>query len=67
MRSRRWWRRLGFKAMMVEGADRVLGWRSPDQVYRAASAPDLRLIPRNYRLSDDVGSASPTGAGTSGR
>ncbi len=46
---------LGFKAMMVEGADRVLGSRSPDQVYHAASAPDLRLIPRNYRLSDDVG------------
>jgi alpha-amylase len=47
--------RLGYGAMMVEGADRVLGWRSPDQVYRSASAPDLRLVPRNYHLSDDVG------------
>jgi alpha-amylase len=47
--------RLGFKGMLVEGADRVLGWRSPNYVYRAVSAPELRLIPRNYRLSDDVG------------
>jgi alpha-amylase len=47
--------RMGFKAMLVEGADRVLGWRSPNRVYLSASAPALRLIPRNYRLSDDVG------------
>jgi alpha-amylase len=47
--------RLGYPAMLVEGADRVLGWRSPNHVYRSASAPDLRLLPRNYRLSDDVG------------
>jgi alpha-amylase len=46
---------MGFKGVMVEGADRVLGGRSPNQVYRSATAPDLRLIPRNYRLSDDVG------------
>jgi alpha-amylase len=47
--------RLGFKGVLVEGADRVLGWRSPNYVYQAASAPGLRLIPRNYRLSDDIG------------
>jgi alpha-amylase len=40
---------------MVEGADRVLGWRSPNHVYQAAATPGLRLLPRNYRLSDDVG------------
>jgi alpha-amylase len=48
-------RRLGYEAMLVEGAERVLGWRSPNYVYEAASAPGLRLLPRNYRLSDDVG------------
>ena len=47
--------RLGFSAMLVEGADHVLGWRSPNYVYSAASAPQLRLLPRNYRISDDVG------------
>jgi alpha-amylase len=47
--------RLGYQAMLVEGADRVLGWRSANYVYEAASAPGLKLLPRNYRLSDDVG------------
>jgi alpha-amylase len=47
--------RLGFKAVMVEGADHVMGWRSSNYVYEAAGTPGLRLIPRNYRLSDDVG------------
>lgn len=46
---------LGFRAALVEGADQVLGRRSPNQVYAAAGAPGLRLLPRNYRLSDDVG------------
>ena len=48
-------RRLGYEAMLVEGADRVLGWRSANDVYEAASAPGLRLLARNYRLSDDIG------------
>lgn len=46
---------LGFKGIMVEGADHVMEWRSPNQVYAAAGTPALRLLPRNYRLSDDVG------------
>jgi alpha-amylase len=45
---------LGFDAMMVEGADAILGWRSPNYVYASKSAPSLRLLARNYRLSDDV-------------
>ncbi|MGH7526541.1 MAG: glycoside hydrolase family 57 protein [Gemmatimonadales bacterium] len=47
--------RMGYRAMLVEGADRVLGWRSPNYVYQSASAPGLRLLPRNYRISDDLG------------
>ncbi|MEP6571325.1 MAG: glycoside hydrolase family 57 protein [Gemmatimonadota bacterium] len=47
--------RLGFAGVMVEGADHVMEWRSPNHVYEAAGTPGLRLIPRNYRLSDDVG------------
>jgi alpha-amylase len=46
---------LGFDGILVEGADQVLGWRSPNYVYRSASAPGLRLLPRNYRISDDLG------------
>lgn len=44
----------GFTAMMVEGADHVLGGRSTNHAYASASAPRLRLLPRNYRLSDDI-------------
>ncbi len=47
--------RLGFSAMLCEGADHALGWRSANQVYAAQLEPRLRLLPRNYRLSDDVG------------
>lgn len=46
---------LGFRGMLVEGADHVLGWRSANHVYAATTAPALRLLPRNYQLSDDVG------------
>lgn len=47
--------RMGFRGMLVEGADRVLDWRSPNHVYESASAPGLRLLARNYRITDDVG------------
>jgi alpha-amylase len=45
---------LGFRGVLAEGADRVLGWRSPNFVYAARSAPALRLLLKNYRLSDDI-------------
>jgi len=47
--------RLGFRGILAEGADHVLGWRSANHVYAAVDAPALRLLARNYRLSDDVG------------
>jgi alpha-amylase len=43
----------GYLAVLAEGADAVLGFRSPDRVYRARGAP-LALLLRNHRLSDDV-------------
>lgn len=46
---------LGYQAVLVEGVERVLGSRSPNRVYGAAAAPALRVIPRNYRISDDIG------------
>jgi len=47
-------RDLGFETMLIEGAERALGWRSPNYVYKAKGI-DLRLLPRNYQLSDDIG------------
>jgi alpha-amylase len=45
---------LGYKAILAEGADRVLGKRSPNHVYRPAGCETLRLLLKNYRLSDDI-------------
>ncbi|MBT1686459.1 glycoside hydrolase family 57 protein [Dawidia soli] len=44
---------LGFTGMYVEGCDRMLAGRTPNALYRHATE-DLVLVPRNYRLSDDV-------------
>ncbi|MEM2009417.1 MAG: glycoside hydrolase family 57 protein [Thermosphaera sp.] len=45
---------LGYKAVVTEGVDRILGWRSPNYVYKAWGC-EARVLTRNYRLSDDVG------------
>ena len=44
----------GYKAILAEGWDKVLGWRSPNYVYRPAGCKNLRLLLKNYRLSDDI-------------
>ncbi len=44
---------LGFKTILAEGADHVLGYRSPDCVYHPPNVP-LRILLKNYRLSDDI-------------
>lgn len=46
---------LGFKTVLAEGADQVLGWRSPNWVYRPVSGPKMNLLLRNTGLSDDMG------------
>jgi len=45
---------LGYKAILAEGADHILGWRSPNYVYRAKTTKNLKLLLKNYKLSDDV-------------
>jgi alpha-amylase len=45
---------MGYKAMMVEGAKHVLGWKSPNYLYASAVDPTLRLIVRNMKYSDDI-------------
>jgi alpha-amylase len=44
----------GFKAIISEGADRILGYRSPNFVYRPPNSGKLKLLLKNYRLSDDI-------------
>ncbi len=43
-----------FNAIVVEGADHILGYRSPDFLYRPPNADGLKLLLKNYRLSDDI-------------
>jgi alpha-amylase len=45
---------LGFKTMLAEGADQVLGWRSPNFMYQPVGCYKLNLLLKNYRLSDDI-------------
>lgn len=45
---------LGFQAVLCEGADHLLGYRSPARLYCPPSRPDLKLLLKNYRLSDDI-------------
>lgn len=45
---------MGFRTMLAEGAKHVLGWKSPNYVYANAVDQKLRLLLRNYKLSDDI-------------
>lgn len=45
---------MGFKAMLTEGAKHIMGWKSPNYLYCNAVNPRLKLLLRNFRLSDDI-------------
>lgn len=45
---------MGYKGVMTEGAKHILGWKSPNYVYSAASAPKLKILLRNAKLSEDI-------------
>jgi alpha-amylase len=45
---------MGYQVILTEGADKVLGPRSPNFVYRPAGCAKIALLLKNYRLSDDI-------------
>ncbi len=45
---------MGFKICLTEGAKHVLGWKSPNYLYKAATAPKLKLLLTNDKLADDI-------------
>jgi len=45
---------MGYKAVLAEGADHVLGWKSPNFLYRPRGAKKTKLLLKNYKLSDDI-------------
>jgi alpha-amylase len=49
-----WADKAGYKGILAEGWDPVLGWRKPNFVYRPAYTDNIRLLMKNYRLSDDI-------------
>ncbi len=45
---------MGFQGVLAEGVDHVLSWRSPNFMYKAKGTEALRLMLKNYKLSDDI-------------
>ena len=45
---------MGFKTMLTEGAKHILGWQSPNFIYTNPKKSKLKLLLRNYQLSDDI-------------
>ncbi len=46
--------KLGYAVILAEGTEKILGRRSPNHLYRPVGCGKLKLLLRNYRLSDDV-------------
>ncbi|MCB1326933.1 MAG: glycoside hydrolase family 57 protein [Leptospiraceae bacterium] len=47
-------RSMGFQSILLEGAERILDWRSPNYGYHPQYSPGIRCMLKNYRLSDDI-------------
>lgn len=45
---------MGFKGVLTEGAKHILGWKSPHYVYHCNQSPELKILLRDYKLSDDI-------------
>ena len=45
---------MGYKGVITEGAKHILGWKSPNYLYTSASAPKLKMLLKNAKLSDDI-------------
>ncbi len=43
-----------FDAIITEGADHILGTRSPNFLYQPKSCDNVKLLLKNYALSDDI-------------
>lgn len=50
----KWAEDKGYRGIVAEGWDTILGWRSPNHVYRPAGCKNIKLLLKNYRLSDDI-------------
>jgi len=46
--------KMGYKGILAEGADHILQWRSPNFLYNPKGSKKIKLLLKNYRLSDDI-------------
>ncbi len=46
--------KMGYKGILAEGADHILGWQSPNFVYKPKTTKKMKLLLKNYKLSDDI-------------
>jgi alpha-amylase len=46
--------KMGFETMLTEGAKHVLGWKSPNYLYCNSIHPKLKVLLKNFKLSDDI-------------
>lgn len=46
--------RLGYKAILAEGTEKILGWRNANFVYKPVNCSNIKVLLRNYQLSDDI-------------
>lgn len=49
-----WADKSGYKGIITEGWDKILGWRSPNYMYQPSYTENIKLLLKNYRLSDDI-------------
>ena len=45
---------MGYKAILAEGTDRHLKGRHPNQLFKAPNAENIKVLLKNYKLSDDI-------------
>ncbi len=49
-----WAEKAGYKGVLTEGWDKILGWRSPNYVYKPTYTTNIKLLLKSYKLSDDI-------------
>lgn len=50
----KWAESAGYRGILAEGWDPVLGWRSPNYMYRPNGTSNIKLLLKNYKMSDDI-------------
>lgn len=45
--------KLKYEGIIIEGADKILGWKSPNFLYKPINS-NIKLLLKNYKLADDI-------------